>query len=237
MPRKTLFKPRPIVNVDSTENKAGAVTEACILEIEHQGKQKLQHFYITDLGFDQVLLGYLWLSTFNPQIDWGTEKVEGKLMLKTVANAWERWKELQHAALVAQVQLAPVTIDQIEVKDEEEREELTITEAVDNKDWGAIVSRTNFAQDWAQEAKEASPKQETVLPEEYDRHQIVFSKKAAKRFPPSRPEDHAIKLKPGAPAKINCKIYPLTKAELEATKKFLDDNLVLGFIERCNEGG
>ena len=52
MPRKTLFKPRPIVNVDGTENKAGAITEVCILEIEHQGKQKLQHFYITDLGFD-----------------------------------------------------------------------------------------------------------------------------------------------------------------------------------------
>ena len=42
MPRKTLIKPRPIVNVDGTENKAGAVTEACILEIEHQGKRKLQ---------------------------------------------------------------------------------------------------------------------------------------------------------------------------------------------------
>ena len=42
MPRKTLFKPRPIVNVDGMENKAGAVTEACILEIEHQGKRKLQ---------------------------------------------------------------------------------------------------------------------------------------------------------------------------------------------------
>jgi hypothetical protein len=52
MPRKTLFKPRPIINVDSMENKARAVTEACILEIEHQGKRKLQRFYITDLGFD-----------------------------------------------------------------------------------------------------------------------------------------------------------------------------------------
>ena len=145
MPRKTLFKPRPIVNVDGTENKAGAITEACILEIEHQGKRKLQCFYITDLGFDQVLLGYPWLSTFNPQIDWGTGKVEGKLTLKTVANAWERWKELRRAALVAQVQLAPVTIDRIEVEDEEKHEELTITEAVDNEDWGAVVSRTNFA--------------------------------------------------------------------------------------------
>ena len=123
------------------------------------------------------------------------------------------------------------------VEDEEKHEELTITEATDNEDWGAVVSRTKFAQDWAREAKEASPKQEATLPEEYDRHQVVFSEEAVKQFPPSRPEDHAIKLKPGAPAKINCKIYPLTKAELEATRKFLDNNLALGFIERCNEGG
>ena len=47
MPRKALFKPRPIINVDGTENKARAVTEACILEMEHQGKQKLQCFYST----------------------------------------------------------------------------------------------------------------------------------------------------------------------------------------------
>ena len=66
------------------------------------------------------------------------------------------------------------------VKDEEKQEELIITEATDNEEWGAIVSRTNFAQEWAQEVKEASPKQEAMLPEEYNRHQIVFSEEAAK---------------------------------------------------------
>jgi hypothetical protein len=50
---------------------------------------------------------------------------------------------------VAQVQLAPVTIDQIAVEEEEKYEELTVTEAVDNEDWKAVVSRINFAQDWA----------------------------------------------------------------------------------------
>jgi hypothetical protein len=90
MPRKVLPKPRPIVNVDGTENKAGMVTEACILEVEHEGEQRLQRFYITDLGFDRILLGYPWLSTFNPKIDWKTGIVYGKTSLKTVRNAWER---------------------------------------------------------------------------------------------------------------------------------------------------
>jgi hypothetical protein len=38
-------------------------------------------------------------------------------------------------------------------------------------------------------------------------------------------------LKPGAPDTINCKVYPLTKAELEATDNFLKENLELNYIE------
>jgi predicted aspartyl protease len=104
MPRKGLSKPRQIMNVDGTENKAGQVTEACILEVRHGGNKCLQRFYITDLGFDRVLLGYPWLSTFNPRIDWKEGKIEGRTMLKTVRNAWERWKELRRQALVAHVE-------------------------------------------------------------------------------------------------------------------------------------
>jgi hypothetical protein len=70
MPRKILPRPWPIVNVDGMENKAGMVTEACILKVLYNGHQHLQQFYVTDLGFDQVLLGYPWLSTFNLQVNW-----------------------------------------------------------------------------------------------------------------------------------------------------------------------
>ena len=66
MPRKELPVPQPIVNVDGTENRAGMVCEACILEIEHQGERHLQWFYIMDLRFDRILLRYPWLSTYNP---------------------------------------------------------------------------------------------------------------------------------------------------------------------------
>ena len=39
LPQKILPRPRPIVNVDGTENKAGMVTEACILEVLYKGDQ------------------------------------------------------------------------------------------------------------------------------------------------------------------------------------------------------
>jgi hypothetical protein len=79
MPQKTLYSPQPIVNIDRTPNKAGAVKEACILEITHQGQSFLQRFYVTELRFDRVLLRYPWLTMFNPQINWKAGTVEGEI--------------------------------------------------------------------------------------------------------------------------------------------------------------
>jgi hypothetical protein len=76
--------------------------------------------------------------------------------------------------------------------------------------------------------------EEPKVPAEYQRHAMVFSEIAAKRFLPAWPEDHAIKLKPNTPATINCKVYPLSRAELEAMAKFLRENEVLGYIEKTD---
>ena len=132
LPRKTLPRPQPIVNVDRTENKAGMVTKACILKVLHNSKQHLQRFYVTDLGFDRVLLGYPWLSTFSPQIDWKMGRVEGEVTLKMVASAWIQWKELRKVALVAAIQVNQVGV-------EEERED----------EWEVMIAKTHFAQEWA----------------------------------------------------------------------------------------
>jgi RNase H-like domain found in reverse transcriptase/Reverse transcriptase (RNA-dependent DNA polymerase) len=72
------------------------------------------------------------------------------------------------------------------------------------------------------------------VPEEYCHHAKVFSEKAAQRFLPSQPEDHTIQLKPEAPDMIKCKTYPLTRPEMEAAKKFLDENQAMGYIEPTN---
>jgi hypothetical protein len=111
-------------------------------------------------------------------------------------------------------------------------EKQAIEMELEDTEW-CIVARTNFAQEWARKAKQGQTL-EVRLPDEYERHKIIFDENAAKCFPPSWPKDHAIRLKPGAPSEINCKIYPLTKQELEATRKFLDENLKLGYIKESD---
>src|SRR6266702_540076 len=62
------------------------------------------------------------------------------------------------------------------------------------------------------------------------RHQKVFSDEEAQRFPPEREEDFPIKLRPDAPQKINCKIYPLTPKEDKSLKAYIEENLAKGYI-------
>jgi hypothetical protein len=68
------------------------------------------------------------------------------------------------------------------------------------------------------------------IPPKYQRFAKVFSEEESKHFSPQRTCDHAIKFKPGAPDAIECKIYPMTRAEDEALDVFIDKQLEKGYI-------
>src|SRR6201996_6285045 len=67
---KQLDKPRRIWNADSTENKEGMITHYLNLEVETKGIQKDMHFYITNIGKEDLFLGYPWLAAYNPCFIW-----------------------------------------------------------------------------------------------------------------------------------------------------------------------
>ena len=41
------------------------------LQIQTKGQQEQMHFFVTDMGSEQVLLGYPWLATSKPKFNWG----------------------------------------------------------------------------------------------------------------------------------------------------------------------
>jgi hypothetical protein len=75
------------------------------------------------------------------------------------------------------------------------------------------------------------PEELAKIPQEYRRHLKVFSEVATARLPPSRPWDHAINLKPGAPSAIKGCIYPLTQLELAELDKHIDGQLAKGYMD------
>ena len=96
-----------------------------------------------------------------------------------------------------------------------------------------MAMSAHTSQQWAIEANKCKQTVPT-LSARYQQHTWLFLEDTAKRFPPSRPEDLAVWLKPGAPDTINCKVYPLACNEIQAVAEFTRKNEELGRIRKVN---
>jgi len=74
------------------------------------------------------------------------------------------------------------------------------------------------------------PSETDKIPKQYRQYSRVFSEEASHEFPPSRLWDHAIELKPGAPASLPGKLIPLSQPELAKLRKFVKEHLGRGTI-------
>ena len=120
-----------------------------------------------------------------------------------------------------ETRLTKTTISQIMAEPVSSQERMHIVEELEEECFTILMRLAQEAHQYQQEVK---------VPEEYERHSRVFSEEESHRFPPSRPWDHAIDLKEGAPEAINCKIIPMTMEEDEALKKFIKEQLERGYI-------
>ena len=66
---KKLERPVLVKNVNGTPNKDGQLTHCIHLWVQ-LGEKELMLFYLTNLGEDRTILGFPWLTTFNPKINW-----------------------------------------------------------------------------------------------------------------------------------------------------------------------
>ena len=204
-------QPRRVFNVDGSENKNGTITHYGVLRVQKGDKEELQKFYIMGLGGDRAILGYPWLRAFNPGINWDEGRVLG--LPVEIEMALLKWVKQWNAR---EIVAAATSHEEWEPGDE------------------IIANITQIpshaAQQWAIEANKNKPKDAHVLPKQYQRHERIFSEEGAERFPPSWATDMAVKLKPGAPETMDCKIYPMSRTELEEWKNFVAKNKCLGRI-------
>ena len=59
-----------IWNIDGTHNKAGTIKYFVDLQVQVGLKIEEMKFLVTDLGEDEIVLGYAWLAAFQPKINW-----------------------------------------------------------------------------------------------------------------------------------------------------------------------
>jgi hypothetical protein len=82
------------------------------------------------------------------------------------------------------------------------------------------------------QALEEQPKKPAIsesVPSEYHQYLPLLSEAEANKLPPHHPYDHRIPLKDNFTPPFS-PIYPLSRTELEALRKWLDENLSKGFI-------
>jgi len=170
---KKLEQVRTVKNIDGTLNVAGNITHACDLLVSHGRKQERTRFFVTNLGGDRFILGYPWLATFNPEINWLEATVNGpRFRVETLVSGKLTQKEyLQHVQTVAIAQL-------------EEGDELIMSLEVLGEE-PMQIRKTTLAQQMAEKAYDATKvNTEESVPAVFKRHWRTFSEQEARQLPP-----------------------------------------------------
>ena len=70
LPIKQLEQTRKLFNADGTENKSGELKYYTDLNVRTGHQITSLRFFLTDLGNHKAILGYLWFTAIQPNIDW-----------------------------------------------------------------------------------------------------------------------------------------------------------------------
>ena len=213
-----LKKPQMIWNIDGTHNKARAIMDYVDLQVHCGPQTKDMKFLVTELGEDDIILGYPWLAAFQPKIDWKESILKEGMqpfIIKTLRlNIDDKVKCVKKAWIHQARSLATPG------------EEIFITRGEEEN-----LRKTSMA---AQMAANAKPKEEKtwdqIIPPHYHKWKKVFSKTEAARFPEHQPWDIAINFTEEAPKSLDCKIYPLTVTEQGQLDNYINENLEKGYI-------
>jgi hypothetical protein len=70
LPLTKLPRPRKLFNVDRTENIAGRLEYYMDAQLQTGQQQTMHRFYLSYLGNNNLILGYPWFASTQPNIDW-----------------------------------------------------------------------------------------------------------------------------------------------------------------------
>ena len=212
-----LKHPKAIWNIDGTHNQDGTIKHYTELQVRTGTKTANMRFLVTNLGEDEIILGYPWLAAFKPNIDWANAVLEEDmqpLVIKTLGlNNEAEAEKIAKAWTTAAEQMA------------EPGEEVFVTKTSEV----SIKKTSTSAQLAAQHAPiEGDWKQ--IVPPQYHKWKKVFSEQEATRMPKHQPWDIEIELIDQAPPSLDCKIYPLTAIEQGKLAEYIKENIDKGYI-------
>jgi hypothetical protein len=208
--------PIPVYNVDGTQNKIGELREFTELIMRIETHQEKLRFYVSEIGRAKAILGMKWLKKHDPEISWR----QGKVSFTHCPPQCGMKKQLEAVEAIRSI------TDHIESTDYETIQHFYL--GGEPQEWEEAW-RFSPAQKMAASAKPKDENHRQIL-KHYLKWEKVFAEEEFNRLPPFRKWDHEIKLKEGAKPYSATKPYPISKIELNAQERFLDENLRTGRI-------
>ena len=165
-------------------------------------------FLVTDLGGEDLILGYPWLSTFEPKFWWRDTAIDTSFLPIIIQSV--DWRKSQVKPVIARI----IKGRRLRLKTQQRQEAIFQELERESSLKGISIELSREAGKFTQEVE---------IPEEYRKHANIFDPVESKKLPPSRPWDLAITLKPDVPDTIDCKLYPLPPKDDEALCKWLKE--------------
>ena len=194
-------------------------------------------FFVTPL--DQgcmIVLGYHWLTHFNPTIDWvlGRISFHRPSQLEAKMSPFVKALPLSASPQSPPVTTNPESLDPLPPVNKRKPPRVTLinasTYACACKLEGTQCFQLRISlPEVTGHSTSSAPVDLNVLPEDYHNFTDVFSKSKAGKLAEHRPYDLKITLDEGTVPPFG-PIYSLSQEELAALCKFIDKNLATGFI-------
>ena len=165
-----LERPRKIWNIDGTTNKAGALTHCVDLEVRTGNRQEVMKFLVTDLGGEDLILGYPWLSTFEPKFRWRDAAIDTSFLPIIIRSV--DWRKSCVKPVIARI------IKGRRLRTKTQRQKEIIFQELERES-----SLKEISIELSREAGKNT--QEVAVPAEYQKHTRIFDPVESKKLPPS----------------------------------------------------
>ena len=201
------------------------------------GEMQNWTFFVTPL--DQgcmIMLGYCWLTHFNPTIDWVLGHISFHRLSQPEAKTSPLVKALPPSAPLWSLLLTtnPEPSDPLPPVDKRKPPRVTLINASAYACTCKLEGTQCFQlrislQEVTGHSTSSAPVDLNALPEDYHNFTDIFSKSKAGKLADHRHYDLKITLDEGTVLPFS-PIYSLSQEELAALHKFIDENLATGFI-------
>ena len=220
IPTRKLRYPLHAYNVDDSPNKT-AITHEAQFTTHIQGHKSTEWYYVTNIGAKTMIIGFTWLRSHNPVIDWRSGKIEFSRCPYSCDTQFTSSQRLQNLLDKASITTEYPTSEALcnLVHDREGRHEINAKNYISTE--LAIEAFKNKKVLTLEDIK-AGPFADFL---------DVFGDEGYQEMPPHRRWDHKIDLIEGWEDKLwKPKVYPLGYDEQKELDEFIDENLKNGRI-------